>query len=659
VKREGVKREHQRQRRTGGAAWDHVLAGDRLLSEGREAEAIDEYRRAVEADPSLSEAHRRLAVALYKRGDFAQARAAAQAAADLSPDSVEPWFTLGLILRDARDSAAALKAFGRVLAIQPDHVEALHHQGRVLYESGSPAKAVESFWQAAELSPRSADIVHDLAIAHVACEDWRAAESAFARCIELEPGNPETYYELGHAHEYDAGTPDRDAEAAYRRAVELDPEHLPARFRLAVLWVRRRHADPLAREEALRTLRHLAERDDLAALFPDAHLVHYLLGAVLDDRDETLVEAQQAYERCLQLRPRFAPAHNNLGVLARGRGAFDEAAEHFTRAIIADPEYDHALQNLCRVLYDQPNQLAVSQVREIVDLIPNAAPEVVTRMVEHIIDAAKSDAFASSYDKVHEVKNLIGVLGARMRKVLMSEDCAQPPEAGELLEMQGRAFDAIRGYLSAIETTPADIETVDCADVLLKAVRQMAVTKPTGIEIEYRIEPGLPPLAGDRRRLMQLFRNLTVNAFEAMLDGGVLRVRAEAIRRVDTLPGASVRRGVRVIFEDTGPGMSEEELRRAFDPGFTTKPTGSGYGLAVVGQVAREHGGTVSLGRTEGGGTRAIVELPERPQPEAATGRLRLRPVIFEDWQRLIQAEVDAISPSDGSIARDANATSG
>jgi hypothetical protein len=110
---------------------------------------------------------------------------------------------------------------------------------------------------------------------------------------------------------------------------------------------------------------------------------------------------------------------------------------------------------------------------------------------------------------------------------------------------------------------------------------------------------------------------------------------------------------VRVTFEDTGAGMSDEEMRRAFDPGYTTKPTGSGYGLVVVGQVVREHAGTVALSRAEGGGTRVTVELPERPQPESATGRLRLRPVIFVDWQRLIQAEVDAIGPSDGSTTRD------
>lgn len=637
------------------SAWPFLTTGDRLLADGRGPEAVEAYRRAVEAEPTLAEAHRRLGLALYRQGDLDHARHAAEAAAALSPELVEPWFTLGLILRDLRDVPCSLAAFDRVLGIQRDHREALHHRGRVLYDSGHAEEALASLQRAAELSPDSAAVVHDLAIAHLACGNWREAEAALARCTALDPGNPETYYELGHAHEYDVATPDEDAESAYRRAVELDPEHLPAQFRLAVLRARRRRADPLARAEALEALRRLAGREDLSSHFPDAHLVFYLLGTLLDDGEATRCEAIEAYQRCLALRPTFAPAHNNLGVLARQTGDYEGAADHFGQAVVADPGYDPAVRNLCRLLYDQPNELAVRELREIVDRIPSAAPDVIACMMGHVIDAAKSEAYASSYDRVHEIKNLIGVLGARMRKVCCGEGCRDQLQGAELLEMQTRAFDAIRGYLGAIETTSGERETLDCGEVLRMAVRQMAVTKPAGVEVEYHISPGLPQLTGDRRRLTQLFRNLTVNAFEAMPETGTLRVLAELIRASEAPAGSPVRAGVRIVFEDTGPGMTEEELRRAFDPGFTTKPTGSGYGLAVVSQVVREHGGTVALTRGEAGGARATVELPERARPEAATSRLRLRPVIYEDWRKLIQAEVDAIRTDDGnSVRRDA-----
>jgi signal transduction histidine kinase len=629
-------------------AWDHLLAGDRLLAEGRENEAEVAYRRGVSADPGCSEAHRRLAVALFKRGDLADAADAARTAAELSPDSAEPWFTLGLILRDARDPRGALEAFDRVLALHPRHVDSLHYRGRVLYDAGDPALAVASFERATELRPDSEDIAHDLAIAHVACENWHAAEAWFGRCIELHPQNADTYYELGHTHEYDITTPDSEAEAAYRRALDLNPRHLPARFRLAVLWARRRHRDAQAREDAQRGLQELAADPDLAALFPDAHLVHYLLGTILDDGDEA-AQAEQAYEACLSLRPSFAPAHNNLGVLARRKGRPELAAEHFTRSVLAEPGYDSALHNLSRVLYDQPSELAVKQIGAIVALLPGRAPELLARMLGHLVDAAKADAQGASYGKVHEVKNLLGVLGARMRQVVSSREREGFPEGDELLKMQGRAFDAIQGYLRSIDSTPLERERLHCGELLQKTLRQLAVTKPEGVEVHTQIPPALPPIMGDRRRLTQLFRDLTLNALEAMAEGGRLTVRAEPTRAEDV---TGVYRGVRITLQDTGPGLSEEARQRAFDPGFTTKPTGSGYGLVVASQVVREHGGRLRLEAVPEGGTAAIIDLPERPPPEAVTGRLRLRPVIAVDWRRLIEAEVDAIQTDDGSTAR-------
>jgi signal transduction histidine kinase len=243
-----------------------------------------------------------------------------------------------------------------------------------------------------------------------------------------------------------------------------------------------------------------------------------------------------------------------------------------------------------------------------------------------------------------------------MRKALVA---ANPVEARDLMELHNRAFEAIRSYLAAIHSPGSEREALDCAEVLEKALRPLIMVKPRGVRVEKALEPSLPTLIGDRRRLTQLFQNLIVNAFEAMPDGGVLTMRAQNLGPQVAGPRAGVRRGVRISIEDTGPGMTDGELRRAFDPGYTTKESGSGYGLAVAGQVAREHGGRVWLERTDERGTRAVVELPEEPQPEAAAERLRLRPIMFEDWRRLIHTELDPIQPTDGSVQRGSSGPAG
>ncbi|MCU0682926.1 MAG: ATP-binding protein [Polyangiaceae bacterium] len=108
-------------------------------------------------------------------------------------------------------------------------------------------------------------------------------------------------------------------------------------------------------------------------------------------------------------------------------------------------------------------------------------------------------------------------------------------------------------------------------------------------------------LLGDRRRLLQVFVNLLTNACDATAPGGLVVVDAEAAGR-DVL--------VRVT--DAGAGLSAEAAARAFEPFFTTKGDegGTGLGLALVGEIVREHGGEVALESEPGAGTTVTLRLP-------------------------------------------------
>ena len=106
-------------------------------------------------------------------------------------------------------------------------------------------------------------------------------------------------------------------------------------------------------------------------------------------------------------------------------------------------------------------------------------------------------------------------------------------------------------------------------------------------------------LRGEEHQLRQIIWNLSRNALQAMPDGGELEISAE--RRV----GRVVLR-----WRDTGVGMTEEVRRQAFEPFVTTRPGGTGLGLAVVYAAVAEHGGTIAIDSTPGGGTVVTVELP-------------------------------------------------
>ena len=123
-----------------------------------------------------------------------------------------------------------------------------------------------------------------------------------------------------------------------------------------------------------------------------------------------------------------------------------------------------------------------------------------------------------------------------------------------------------------------------------------------------RLAPELPEIMADGTQLAQAFLNLTLNAVEAMPQGGTLTISTRAV----TLP----RRGqkpshVLIEFRDTGPGMSEEQRRqRRSSLLSTTKLKGTGLGLAIVSRVVETHRGKVRILSKLGHGTAITVTLP-------------------------------------------------
>ena len=106
----------------------------------------------------------------------------------------------------------------------------------------------------------------------------------------------------------------------------------------------------------------------------------------------------------------------------------------------------------------------------------------------------------------------------------------------------------------------------------------------------------------DKELLKQAFVNIIFNAVQAMPDGGGLTISTENIHGLF----------VKVVFEDTGIGINEENIERIFNPFYTTKTEGTGLGLPIVHRIIEEHGGAISVSSKEGKGTVFEVMLPVR-----------------------------------------------
>ena len=101
--------------------------------------------------------------------------------------------------------------------------------------------------------------------------------------------------------------------------------------------------------------------------------------------------------------------------------------------------------------------------------------------------------------------------------------------------------------------------------------------------------------------------NLLLNAIDAMHDGGRIVIAA-----------AENANGVELEVADSGPGLSEDACRRAFEPFFSTKPGGTGLGLSIVYRTAEVHGGRVSAKNRPAGGASFTLHLPRAARQESA-----------------------------------------
>jgi two-component system, cell cycle sensor histidine kinase and response regulator CckA len=116
----------------------------------------------------------------------------------------------------------------------------------------------------------------------------------------------------------------------------------------------------------------------------------------------------------------------------------------------------------------------------------------------------------------------------------------------------------------------------------------------------------------DRHQIGQALQNTFINAVQAMPDGGTLTVQAENFSVEDTCHHILLPRGryIKISIKDSGYGIASDHLGKIFDPYFTTKPKGSGIGLATAYSIIRRHGGTIEVKSEVHIGTTFFIYLP-------------------------------------------------
>jgi signal transduction histidine kinase len=227
------------------------------------------------------------------------------------------------------------------------------------------------------------------------------------------------------------------------------------------------------------------------------------------------------------------------------------------------------------------------------------------RTREELVRAQKFEALGQLTGGVaHDFNNLLMAIGGALRSLERQQD-ERAKTLATLAQALDRGTSLTKQLLAFAGGGQVQFERIDTAAALAKAVALVEQTVGDTVRVESRIAPGLWPVKVDPAQLELAILNLAVNARDAMPGGGALRIEAENIV-------GEIGKSVSIALTDSGVGMNEEVLARAFEPFFSTKgpDRGTGLGLAQVYAFAKRSGGRAAIQSEPGRGATVTITLP-------------------------------------------------
>jgi PAS domain S-box-containing protein len=356
-----------------------------------------------------------------------------------------------------------------------------------------------------------------------------------------------------------------------------------------------------AQNEELAAARQQVEAErqryrDLFEFAPDAYLVTDAAGVIL--------EANRAAAGLLNVN-QVTLEHKRLAVfLASGQ----RAAFSGNLARLAEGQPRYAWETLLVPRGQTPRDVSVT----VAAISPPAPGGAALRWLLRDVTARKQA------DRLAAIGEMVAGLAHESRNALQrSEGCLErliwrlqnQPEALDLVgRMQQahadlrRLFEDVRTYAGPIllELTPCNL-----LDAWRTAWEHLAERR-AGRDAELRETTDLEPECdADLFRLQQVFDNVFDNALAACADPVRINVRCTAT----TLAG---RAAWRVSVHDNGPGLNAEQRAKIFEPFYTTKPKGTGLGMAIAKRIIEAHGGQLQVGQGQRPGTEIVIALPSR-----------------------------------------------
>jgi len=388
------------------------------------------------------------------------------------------------------------------------------------------------------------------------------------------------------------------------RAVADSPRDAWAWHCLAI--VHHRKGDQRPAEDAARKAVELSEGEAR----------HHLLLATIRREMGPPTDAEASLCRAIELRGDWGLAWHQRGEVRFEQSRFDGAADDFAAAVELMPDCAEAHYNSA-IAWAAARRWP--ECEKALERCIVADPARASAWCALLVQAGRLQAIDETYSHVHRIKNLVGVLNQRLQRVLRrvspALEAIDRRRLERLLQAHEGTYEDVVATLKAIAVQPLAFDWTDTGELINACLIAASASVGTRHVVTY-LEQRVPKILCDAARMQEALLNVIVNSCEA--------TAADDVITISSWPAGDT---VCLAFADTGLGIPEDSIPEIFRMGYTTKPYGTGFGLAYVKQVVDKHQGSMRVQSVEGQGSVLTIQLPIRPQLSEDLTNFQLRPL--------------------------------
>ena len=204
----------------------------------------------------------------------------------------------------------------------------------------------------------------------------------------------------------------------------------------------------------------------------------------------------------------------------------------------------------------------------------------------------------------HEIRNPLGSIKGAAQ--VLQTDAATEEQSkllNVIIEEANRLNGVVTQFLDYARPHTSSLQAQNINFIIRHAIDIVSANRSSDqITIVSELNDGLPFVPVDEKQLLQVILNISLNAIEAMPQGGTLTFRTSTI-------ATSGGQAVGISIRDTGGGISQEDIKNIFKPFYTTKERGVGLGLAICQRIIHEHGGVIRVKSIPGQGSVFFIRL--------------------------------------------------